>query len=282
MDVISTKKGIVRTCEELRREGHSIGFVPTMGFFHEGHLSLMRRAKEENDVAVVSIFVNPLQFGPSEDFADYPRDLASDLDKARSLGVDVVFCPNVSEMYPEGFRTYVDVKDLTVVLCGASRPGHFQGVATVVCKLFNLVRPHRAYFGQKDAQQVVVIRRMVKDLDMGIDVIEMPTVREGDGLAMSSRNVYLTPSEREQAVVIWRALESAQQRVAKGERDARTLREHVRSVIETAPDARIEYVTVCDAQDLRELERIEGEVLIAVAVKFGKARLIDNVKIRAG
>ncbi|HHY39068.1 MAG TPA: pantoate--beta-alanine ligase [Clostridia bacterium] len=280
MDVIYTKKDIRKKCEEIRCTGRLIGFVPTMGFFHEGHLSLMRRSKAENDVTVVSIFVNPLQFGPAEDFKDYPRDLASDLNMAGSLGVDMVFCPDVNEMYPEGFRTIVVVRDLSDVLCGASRPGHFQGVATVVSKLFNLIRPHRAYFGQKDAQQVVVIKRMVEDLEMDIEVVEMPTVREADGLAMSSRNVYLTPSQRQQATIIWRALQEAERRVAQGERDAESLRKLVRETIETAPEARIDYVSVCDAQDLQELKRLEGEVLIAVAVRFGRARLIDNVKVR--
>lgn len=250
-----------------------------MGAFHEGHVSLMRSARADNDVVVVTIFVNPIQFGRGEDFDSYPRDLQGDLAQAERTGVDLVFTPSAEAIYPKGFQTYVDVTELTAGLCGASRPGHFRGVTTVVAKLFNLVRPHRAYFGQKDYQQSVVVRRLVADLNFDIDVVILPTVRESDGLAMSSRNVRLTPEERRAAPVLYRSLRCAQERVRSGEHSAKAILEEVRAMIEGEPLARIDYVAVCDPETLQPLDRIEGPVLLAIAVRFGGTRLIDNLLI---
>jgi len=254
-----------------------VGFVPTMGYLHEGHLSLVRRAKAENRSAVASIFVNPTQFGPKEDFASYPRAPQRDLEMLESVGTDVVFMPEAEEMYPPGMDTWVEVKGITDVLEGARRPGHFRGVATVVTKLFNIVEPTRSYFGQKDAQQVRVIQKMVRDLNMNTEVIVCPTLREPDGLAMSSRNVYLKPDERRAAVILWKSLELARKLWAEGERDAGRIRREMTALIQTEPRAAIDYVSIADAETLRELDRIEGPVLVSLAVKVGKPRLIDNI-----
>lgn len=279
MQTIHEPSAIWRRCESLRREGQTIGFVPTMGAFHEGHLSLMRSARAENDVVVVSIFVNPIQFGRGEDFDSYPRDLYGDLAQAETAGVDLVFAPSAEAIYPKGFRTYVDVTELTEGLCGASRPGHFRGVTTVVAKLFNLVRPHRAYFGQKDYQQSVVVRRLIADLNMDIEIVLLPTVRESDGLAMSSRNIRLTPPQRRAASVLYASLSRAEARVRAGERSAQAILEEVRAMIEAEPLAQIDYVVLCDPETLKPLDRIEGPVLAALAVRFGETRLIDNLLI---
>ncbi len=256
----------------------TLGLVPTMGYLHDGHLALVRRAKAECDHVAVSIFVNPTQFGPNEDLARYPRDLPRDLELLRNEGVDLVFAPTVEEMYPPGYSTYVEVENVTAPLEGARRPGHFRGVATVVCKLFNIVGADRAYFGQKDAQQTVVIRQMARDLNLPIQIVIVPTVREPDGLAMSSRNVYLSREERAAAPVLYRALSLAKDQYDQGERDAGKLRDSMQRMIETEPLAQIEYVSVADPATLQEIEgSIERGALLSLAVRFGATRLIDNV-----
>ena len=279
MQIIHEPLAVQRRCESLRREGRSIGLVPTMGAFHEGHLSLMRSARADNDVVVVSIFVNPIQFARGEDFDSYPRDLQGDLAQAERAGVDLVFTPSAEEIYPKGFQTCVDVTDLTKGLCGASRPGHFRGVTTVVTKLFNLVRPHRAYFGQKDYQQSVVIQRLVADLDLDLEIVLLPTVREADGLAMSSRNVRLTPQQRWAACVLYTSLRLAEERVRVGERSAKAVLDAMRAMIEAEPLARIEYVALCHPDTLQSTDRIDGPALVALAVQFGDTRLIDNLLV---
>jgi pantoate--beta-alanine ligase len=266
--------------DTARRQGRRIGFVPTMGFLHEGHLSLVRAARERTDLVVVSIFVNPLQFGPKEDFSTYPRDLARDEALLAEERVDVIYYPDTREMYPEDFSTRVNVECLTDALCGRSRPGHFQGVTTVVAKLFNAVKPHVAVFGAKDAQQALVIRRMARDLDFDIEVKVSPTVREPDDLAMSSRNKNLLPEHRAQAPVLFRALQHAAVMIEQGERNPdRVMNEISRRIQET--EGRIDYVAIVDTRHLREVAEIRGEVLIALAVFFGKVRLIDNIIVNA-
>ncbi|MGB9905710.1 MAG: pantoate--beta-alanine ligase [Desulfotomaculales bacterium] len=265
-----------------KRRGETIGFVPTMGYFHEGHLTLMREAKKTCGTVVVSIFVNPLQFGPREDFREYPRDFARDEKMAREVGVDALFAPTVEEMYPEGFTTFVEVAKLTDCLCGLSRPGHFRGVATVVTKLFNIVLPDKAFFGQKDAQQVLVVRRMVRDLNMPLTVVAVPTVREPDGLAMSSRNVYLSPREREAARVLYRSLKKAEEAVARGERDAEKILRQVREELAGEPLAAVDYAEIRSLPDLKETPVLAGPALLALAVRIGKTRLIDNTVLDPG
>jgi pantoate--beta-alanine ligase len=272
---------VVKTITEIRALRQnlkgSVGFVPTMGFLHEGHLALVRRAKAENSVAAVSIYVNPTQFGPREDFGAYPRDLDRDLGLLRKEGTDIVFVPLDDEMYPPGFSSWVDVEKVTEPLEGATRPGHFRGVATVVAKLFHIVQPTRAYFGQKDAQQAVVIKRMVTDLDMSLEVVIVPTVRERDGLAMSSRNVYLSPKERQAATVLFKALMLARQLRKAGEKDAEKIRRQMTECIRKEPLARIDYVSIADTERLEELDLLERPALASLAVKIGKTRLIDNI-----
>lgn len=262
-----------------RKKDRSIGFVPTMGYLHEGHLSLVREAKKKNGVVVVSIFVNPTQFGPKEDLKKYPRDLKRDLKMLSKLGVDAVFYPDAKEMYPEGLKTYVEVDGLSDKLCGAYRPGHFRGVATVVAKLFNIVCPDDAYFGQKDFQQLVIIRRMVKDLNMDVNVVAMPTVREADGLAMSSRNSYLSKEERQKASIIIKALKLARQLIKSGVRDASKVKSAVSKLIRTKAGVRIDYIEVADPETLEGKKIIKGRTLIAVAARVGTTRLIDNILI---
>jgi len=274
-EIASLKKII----DEKKEAGLSIGFVPTMGFLHEGHLSLMRRAKAENDFMAISIFVNPLQFGAGEDYDEYPRDLERDQALAEMVGCDLIFHPSVREMYPAGYATFVKVEKLTEGLCGASRPGHFLGVTTVVTKLFNLVRPDRAYFGQKDAQQAFVIKKMVEDLNMNLEVIILPTVREPDGLAMSSRNKYLTPEQRKEAVVLYKSLKEAEKLIKKGETEAKTIKDSIFHIISQAPQAKVDYIEIVDTEELRPVYEIQGECLIAIAVKFGRTRLIDNILV---
>jgi len=267
--------------DAARRDGATIGFVPTMGAFHEGHRSLMRAARAANDIVVLSIFVNPLQFGANEDLERYPRDLAGDLAVAEQERVDVVFAPTVGEMYPGGRpATTVHVEGLSAGLCGDVRPGHFDGVATVVTKLFSLVGPCRAYFGRKDAQQLAVVRRLVTDLSMPVEVIGCPLVREADGLALSSRNRNLSPVEREAATVISRGLRCGADIVTGGERDARRLRRVVANVLTTEPLVRLEYAEVVSAAELTPVEELQGEVLMAVAARVGDVRLIDNMTIQ--
>jgi pantoate--beta-alanine ligase len=274
---------IARTVAEMRRlraamQGN-VGLVPTMGFLHEGHLSLVARARKDNDHAAASIFVNPTQFGPNEDLSRYPRDMERDLALLKQAGVDVVFAPDVADVYPPGFNTYIEVGGVTEPLEGAHRPGHFRGVATVVAKLFNIVQPHRAYFGEKDAQQLLVIRTMVRDLDIAVEVVPMPTVREPDGLALSSRNVYLSPPERQAATVLIRSLGLAQSLVAGGQRDAEQVRAAMRALIAQEPLATIDYVSIADAETLQELDEIDRPALASLAVRIGATRLIDNIRV---
>jgi pantoate--beta-alanine ligase len=273
---------VVNTLEELREARGalvgSLGLVPTMGALHRGHLSLVERARAENDHVAVSVFVNPTQFGPGEDLNRYPRDLDRDLAALEPLGVDLVWVPPVEAVYPPGFQTWVTVEDVSAPLEGKHRPGHFRGVATVVAKLFNAVTPDRAYFGQKDAQQVVVIRQMVRDLNFPVEVRVCPIVREADGLALSSRNVYLNPAERQAATVLHRALSAAQQALGQGSTDADMLRAVMSSTIAAEPLAREEYVSVADPETLAELEQVDPArgALLSLAVRVGKTRLIDN------
>jgi pantoate--beta-alanine ligase len=272
---------IARTISEMKalrmKSLGSVGFVPTMGYLHEGHLALVKQARAENSVVVASIFVNPTQFGPAEDFKSYPRDTERDLAMLRKARTDIVFMPSAEEMYPEGFNSWVEVEKVTDRLEGSCRPRHFKGVATVVAKLFNIVEPTRAYFGQKDAQQALVIKKMAADLNMNLEVIVEPTVRESDGLAMSSRNVYLNPQERQAATVLFKALTLAQNLWGKGERNAETIRQKVTALIIKEPLAKIEYVSIADAKTLEELTEIDKPALTSLAVRIGKTRLIDNM-----
>ncbi|MHB1420004.1 MAG: pantoate--beta-alanine ligase [Bacillota bacterium] len=277
MEIICQIEQLQGHLDQHRREGMTVGFVPTMGYFHRGHTTLMERARKECQVVVVSIFVNPTQFAANEDLDKYPRDLERDISMAREVDVDYLFVPGVREMYPQGYATYVDVEGLTATLCGRSRPGHFRGVTTVVAKLLHIVAPYRAYFGQKDAQQVLVIRRMVRDLNMPVEIITVPTVREDDGLTMSSRNVYLNPRDRENAVVLFHSLKRAQQMVAAGELDAKKIIAVMEAMISTLPETSIDYIDICDTDNLEKLDCLRGEVLIALAVRFGATRLIDNL-----
>jgi pantoate--beta-alanine ligase len=270
----------VNSLDELRKARLSldpeVGFVPTMGYLHEGHLSLIRCAKDECKSVVVSIFVNPTQFGPNEDLSKYPRDLKRDLDLIRPLGVDLVWTPTPEIMYPQGYQTWVEVEALTKGLEGALRPGHFKGVTTVVAKLFNAVQPHKAYFGQKDAQQAAVLRQLTRDLNFPIEVIVCPTVREADGLAMSSRNKYLEGDDRKAATVLFRALSAAKDAYKNGERSAEKLRTIMKDVLASEPRAQMQYVSCADYDTLEELDVIKGKTLLSMAVRFGKTRLIDN------
>ncbi len=259
----------------------SLGLVPTMGYLHEGHLSLVRRCREDNATAVASIFVNPTQFGPSEDLSTYPRDMEGDLAKLEAEGVDLVFAPDASEMYPEGFDTTIDVGDIARRLEGEHRPGHFQGVATVVCKLLTIVRPDNVYFGQKDAQQCLVIKRLNADLDLGAEVIVLPTVRDPDGLAMSSRNAYLSDGDREAALSLYRSLRLAESLYSEGVRDGDAMRREMLALLESEPSATVEYVSIADAGTLEELESVDRSALVSMAVRIGRVRLIDNVVLGA-
>jgi pantoate--beta-alanine ligase len=274
MQVINT----IAEMRKLRRQlSEPVGFVPTMGYFHEGHLSLVRQARKENPTVVVSIFVNPTQFGPGEDFQDYPRDLNRDLELLEREKVDIVFVPSEEEMYPRGFNSWVDVEKVTERLEGASRPGHFRGVATICAKLFNIIQPTRAYFGQKDTQQATVIKKMVADLNMNLEIVVVPTVRESNGLAMSSRNTYLNPEERQAATVLFKALSLARELWQGGEKDADKIRHQMISLIHKEPLAKIDYVSIADANTLEELQKIDRPAIVFLAVRIGKTRLVDNV-----
>ncbi len=272
---------VLNTISEFRRERTkvtgSLALVPTMGHLHEGHMALVRKAREESNAVAVTIFVNPTQFGPSEDFQTYPRDMPRDLDLLNGQGVDLAFTPTPDEMYPPAFDTWVEVGALINGLEGSSRPGHFKGVTTVVLKLFNIVQPNRVYFGQKDAQQLLVIKKMIEDINLDVDLIAVPTVREHDGLAMSSRNSYLTLQERKAAPVLWRALSKAREMWAKGERSAEEIRKAMSCVISSEPLTKLDYVSVADLDSLEELSTIDQGALTSLAVWMGKTRLIDNV-----
>jgi len=282
VQIIRSPKVMQKICGGLKREGKIIGFVPTMGYLHKGHLRLVKIAKRKSDVVVVSIFVNPTQFGPKEDFAKYPRDFKRDrlLLESRLGRDDFVFTPRIKDMYPEGYLTYVNVDKITHKLEGAIRPGHFQGVTTVVAKLFNIVQPDIAVFGQKDTQQAVVLKKMVDDLNYGIKMIIAPTVRERDGLASSSRNVYLSKEERKQAKVLYQALRLAREMIKKGERSPTKIVSKMNKLIDKQPSADIDYIAITDSQTLELLNKLKGEILISLAICFGKTRLIDNIKMK--
>ncbi len=277
--VIRSARRITATARRLQQRRRRIGLVPTMGALHAGHLSLIRAARSQNDVVMVTIFVNPLQFGPHEDFHRYPRPLRKDLQLARSAGADIVFVPSVKELYPEGFQTSIDVGALSQRWEGASRPGHFRGVATVVALLFELTRPTRAYFGQKDYQQVLIIKRLIKDLRLPIAMMMLPTLREPDGLAMSSRNAYLTPAQRPQAAVLYQALRWVHDEIRAGQRQVVPLIEGMRRLISEAPAARIDYTAIVDARTLEPAWRLRGRVAVLLAVWIGTTRLIDNLLV---
>ncbi|HYA31521.1 MAG TPA: pantoate--beta-alanine ligase [Thermodesulfovibrionales bacterium] len=281
MEIIRIPRIVQDVAGTHRMHGRSVGFVPTMGALHEGHLSLVRMCREENDIAVVSIYVNPIQFGPAEDLSRYPRDLEGDAEKLEKENVDILFLPDDSLMYPEGFSTRVDVEGLSQRLCGTFRPGHFQGMATVVAKLFNIVVPVRAYFGQKDFQQALIIKRLVKDLNMGVDVAVCFTVREADGLAMSSRNIYLNQEQRNAAAVLYRSLSRAAEAVKSGIIKAKDLKELMMDTLRSEPlVSEIQYCSVCDPESLVDVEQVGSETLLAVALKIGNTRLIDNMLVK--
>ena len=279
MTVVRSVAAMQHIARDLKRRGR-IGFVPTMGFLHEGHLQLVRVARRQSDFVVVSIFVNPIQFGPKEDYRRYPRDFNRDRRLLKSAGADFIFCPGVKDVYPEGFATLVHVERLGEGLCGKSRPGHFRGVTTVVAKLFNIVLPNVAVFGAKDAQQAFVIRRMTRDLGFQTRIVILPTAREKDGLAMSSRNVYLTPEQRAEAPVLHRSLVLAKRLIRQGERRAAKVKAAMGRLIQRESDGRIDYVEMVDTDELRPVRTIKGETLIALAVFYGKTRLIDNTIVR--
>lgn len=271
----------MRTYIERIEKGKIIGFVPTMGGFHEGHLSLIRKGREDSDVLVVSIFVNPTQFGPEEDFEGYPRDLERDMKLVEAEGADVIFAPSVKEIYPDDYSTFVEVEGyLTSILEGDSRPGHFRGVTTILTKLFNIVYPHRSYFGEKDYQQHLVVRKLVRELNLNMEIVTLPTMREEDGLVLSSRNSYLTPVERKAATILYRSLLRAKEDTLQGVRDAKAIISDIKELIRGEPLARIDYVAIVDPATLKTIEKIEKEALVLLAVKIGGVRLIDNMRIK--
>jgi pantoate--beta-alanine ligase len=280
MEVIKTIKEMKEFSSQARRAGKTIAFVPTMGYFHDGHLSLMREGRRRGHLLIISLFVNPTQFGPNEDFKNYPRDFERDSKMAEEVGVDVLFAPEASDLYPLNHQTIVRVEKVTQNLCGRSRPIHFQGVTTVVMMLFEIVMPHVAIFGEKDYQQLVTIQQMVRDLHMSVEVVGMPTVREADGLAMSSRNTYLLPEERKAALSLYRSLQKAKELLQKGERKADRILHEMKGIFRSKPLVRIDYVQICDATTLQDVDRIEGDVVVALAAYLGKTRLIDNLVYR--
>jgi pantoate--beta-alanine ligase len=280
MKTIKTIKEMKEFSSQARRTGKTLTFVPTMGFFHEGHLSLMREGRKRGDLLIVSLFVNPTQFGPHEDFKNYPRDFQRDSKMAGEVGTDVLFAPEVGEMYPPDHQTNVRVEKVTQNLCGRARPTHFQGVTTVVLMLFEMVMPHVAIFGEKDYQQLVTVQQMVKDLHMSVEVIGMPTVREADGLAMSSRNTYLLPEERKAASSLYRSLQKAKELLQKGEQRADRILLEMKEILQSEPLVRIDYAQICDAHTLQDVNRIERDVVVALAAYLGKTRLIDNLVFR--
>lgn len=282
MEVAETIKSVRRLVKAARSKGNKIGLVPTMGALHIGHICLIEKAVKGSDFVVVSIFVNPTQFGPAEDFEKYPRSFESDLEICRKAGVDIVFAPSPQEMYKKENLTWVNVEKLTEPLCGRSRPRHFRGVTTVCAKLFNIVEPDVAYFGQKDAQQAIVIKRMVADLNMPLEIVVCPTVREPDGLAVSSRNKYLSEQQRKDATYIYKSLKKCESLIEAGTTDSKTIIGEMKQILNQVSSIEIEYISIVDAESLQELERITGKVLAAVAVKIGSARLIDNIVVDAG
>lgn len=275
MKVISS----IEEIKKIKRYNISIGFVPTMGYLHEGHISLIKKAREENDIVITSIFVNPTQFGPNEDFEKYPRDESRDLQKCEENGCDIVFLPQVDEMYPDSFLTFVQVEELGKGLCGKSRPTHFRGVTTVLTKLFNIVKPDRAYFGQKDAQQLVIVKKMVEDLNMDVEIIGCPIVREADGLAISSRNTYLSPEERNDALFLNKSLKLAKNLIENGEKNISIIKNEMKKTILSGNNNSIDYIEFVDTKTLNPVSEIKDKVLIAIAVKVGKTRLIDNIVV---
>lgn len=281
MRLCETIEEVRQLLNTVRTEGKSVALVPTMGYLHQGHLSLVNQAKLRFDVVVMSIFVNPTQFGPNEDYEAYPRDLQRDAALAAEAGVNVIFAPTPREMYPQFFSSYVNVTGVSEPLCGGSRPGHFQGVATVVTKLINIIQPNAVFFGQKDFQQVLVIKRMVEDLNINAEIIAVPIMREADGLAMSSRNVYLSPEERQAGLVLYRSLQLAQELVANGEKDIGQLKKAVLNNILEEPLANVDYVEILSLPNLTKIELLTGKALLALAVRFGKTRLIDNAVLEA-
>ncbi|MBN1662858.1 MAG: pantoate--beta-alanine ligase [Deltaproteobacteria bacterium] len=276
MKVIESISEMQKYSESLRRKGEIISFVPTMGYFHDGHLNLMKEGKQRSDCVVTSIYVNPTQFGPGEDFEKYPRDLERDAGLARGVGVDVIFTPSNTDMYPENYQSYLNVEETTKNLCGLTRPGHFRGVTTICLKLFNIVKPHVTIFGKKDYQQFVTIKRMVQDINLDLEVVGLDTTREADGLAMSSRNVYLKGPERESALCLSRSLVMAKDLYDKGVRDAEAIIETVIKNVDSYPYTAVDYVKICETKNLRDIKNIDAEAVIALAVKVGKTRLIDN------
>lgn len=280
MRIVHTIREVREAVAAARKEGASIGLVPTMGYLHEGHQTLIRAARKQNDFVVVSIFVNPIQFGPKEDLQAYPRDLERDAERAEQAGAQLIFNPAVEEMYPSGYNTYVEVQKITSVLCGATREGHFRGVTTVVAKLFNIVGPDRAYFGCKDYQQLKVVERMVGDLNMPLEIVPVPIVRESDGLAMSSRNTYLSPEERESALVLSKSLRFAQELLDEGITSGSEIVSRTRALIEATPHAQVEYVSLVDTETLEPINEVKNTALLALAVRIGKTRLIDNAIIK--
>ena len=276
MQIVHTQEEVRQAVRQWRSEGLSVGLVPTMGYLHEGHQSLIRKSVEDNDRTVVSVFVNPMQFGAGEDLESYPRDMEKDAALCEETGADIVFNPTPEEMYPEGFCTYVDMNGLTTNLCGKTRPTHFRGVMTVVSKLFNMTTPDRAYFGWKDAQQLCVVKRMARDLSMGLEIVGCPIIREEDGLAKSSRNTYLNDEERKAALILSKTLALGKKMLDEGERNPEVLLSAMKKNIETEPLARIDYVQAVDLDRVEDVKEIKGEVLVAMAVYIGKTRLIDN------
>lgn len=277
MKIITTIKEIKHAVSRVRAEGRIIGFVPTMGFLHDGHLSLVLESVKQTDYTVVSIFLNPTQFAPHEDFEDYPRDMQRDLDLLEKEGTNLVFIPAAAEMYPQGYKTYVEVHDLQDKLCGVSRPVFFRGISTIVLKLFHIVNPDVAFFGQKDAQQAIILKKMVQDLDMDVQIEVLPVIREKDGLALSSRNYYFNPGQRKEALCLSKSLKKAQDLIAAGEEGTQNIIQAMKAVIEAEPLAKIDYVEIVDSEDLSPLETVKKGCLIALAVYIDKVRLIDNI-----
>lgn len=281
-EIIKSPKSMQKLADTLRRKGNQIGLVPTMGAFHEGHLSLIRKSVKQNDITVVSIFVNPIQFGPREDFSKYPRTFKTDCNSAQKIGADVIFYPSVKAIYPDGFQTYVIPGEIADKLEGAARPGHMRGVATVCLKLFNIVKPHRAYFGQKDTQQLVMIKRVTADLNLDLKIIACPIVRTASGIALSSRHSYLSKNDLKKAKVIYKSLKLAKSLVRNGVTDIKTIRNRMVRMIKSVPKTEVEYIAFNRWDDLKKLDRINGKVLISLVVVIDKVRLLDNIIINSG